>query len=318
MSKLTAGVLALALNVAPIFALAPATRAEAPIEVPAAAQARIETLVPGTTTGAAFLNVKRIFALYGDLITHAPQYSQVEQAIAAGFPDPANDLDQIGVTSNIENFANSSAGVVITGHVDMDKLMKFAATQHLTFTPSMYRGVTPMTSKLDNRSTQVGFVDENTTLVSIDEKGEGTHEGTKSIIATLKKESPSFGEHNLLTLPANYLANLSLQIPAELTGSLDGVAGGQFAVLKAVKFLAASVTADDRTKDANLQVTLSCDTAENAGAINTLLQTLAASLNGAGHGTELLQQLKITLEGKNVVLSLTIPRSEMEHLVGNN
>ena len=32
----------------------------------------------------------------------------------------------------------------------------------------------------------------------------------------------------------------------------------------------------------------------------------------------ILQQIKITLEGKNVVLALTIPRSEMEHWVAHN
>lgn len=317
MSRLTAitSVLALALNVVPMFALTPVAATDA---AAAEAAARIETQVPGTTTGAAFLNVRRIFALYGDLIKQTPQYSQVEQAIAAGFPDPAKDLDQIGLVSNIENFANSSAGLVIQGSINMERLMAFAQSQNVSFTPSMYRGVTLMTGKLDNRSTQVGFVDEGTTLVSVDAKGVGVHEGTKQIVATLKKEQPSFGERNALTLPANYLANLSVQVPADLVAGLDSVAGGQFAVLKAVKFVAASVTADERTKDAKLELTATCDTEENAAAVHGLLQALSGALSGAGGGTELLQQLSITVAGKNVTITLTIPRAEMEAWLANN
>lgn len=311
MSKLTAITLALALHVAPSFALTPV----APVAAPAEATARIETQVPGTTTGAAFINVRRIFALYGDLITQTPQYSQVEAAVAAGFPNPAKDLDQIGVVSNIDNFAESSAGVVIKGNIDMDGLMKFAAAQGITFTPSMYRGVTLMTGALDGRSTQVGFVDESTTLVSIDKNGTGVHEGTKSIVATLKKEAPSFGERHLMSLPANYLANLSLEVPADLAAGLDGVAGGQFAVLKAVKFVAASVTADEATKDAKLELTATCDTEENAAAVHGLLQQLVAAF-GSRAG-DLLNQLSLSVAGKNVTITLVIPRAEMEGFVGN-
>ena len=309
MSKLTAitSALVLALNVLPAFALTPV----------AAPTTKIEAQVPGTTTGAAFINVRRIFALYGDLIRQAPQYSQVEKAIAAGFPDPAKDLDQVGVVSNIDNFANSAAGVVVTGSINMDGLMKFAQSQNVTFSPSLYRGVTLMTGKLDNRSTQVGFVDENTTIVSIDAKGDGVHEGTKSLVATLKKEAPSFGERNALTLPANYLANLSLQVPAEIAASADSLAGGQFAPLKALKFLAASVTADERSKDARLEVVATCDTAENAAAVHGLLQTLSGALAGNASTASLLQKLTITLEGKNVTITLTIPRKDMESWVAN-
>lgn len=323
MSRIVAitSVLSLALNVAPMFAVQakPAKsvkhKTAKTAAAPVATAARIETQVPGTTTGAAFINVRRIFSLYGDLIQKVPQYSQVEQAVAAGFPNPAKDLDQVGMVSNIENFAQSSAGVVITGNINMDRLMKFAASQHVTFTPSMFRGVTLMTGKLDNRSTQVGFVDESTTLVSIDPAGEGVHDGTKQIVATLKKEAPSFGEHNLLALPANYLVNLSLQVPAELASGLDEVAGGQFAVLKAVKFLAASIVADEATKDATLNVTATCDTEANATQVHALLQALSGAL--AGRGGDILQKLKLSVSGKNVTIELTIPRAEMEALVAS-
>lgn len=312
MSKIIPSVLALALTITPALALdrTPAT--------PPQTTAKIETLVPGTTTGAAFLNVRRVFALYGDLIRQTPQYSEFEKFIAAGFPNPATDVDQIGLVSNIENFTRSSMGIVVTGSINMERLMAFAQSQNVQFAPSMYRGVTLMTSKLDDRSTQLGFFDENTTIVSVDEKGEGTHEGTKQMVATLKKEAPSFGEKNHFALPADYLANIALEVPAELASGLDEVAGGQFAVLKAVKFVAASVRAEERTKDAQLAVTLSCDTEENAAQVEQLLKALAGSLGGAGRGADVLSQIKITREGKDVTLSLMIPRSEMEHWVANN
>jgi hypothetical protein len=313
MSKMITSLLALALTMTPAFAL-DRTPATAPVE----AATRIETQVPATTTGAVFVNVSRIFKLYGDLIKKTPQYTEFEKYIAAGFPNPETDLDQIGLVSNIENFANSSFGVVVTGSINMERLMAFAQANNVAFTPSMYRGVTLMTSKLDGRDTQLGFVDEKTTLVSVDPNGQGVHQGTKDIVATLKKEAPSFSERNLLTLPADYLANLSLQVPAELAAGLDEVAGGQFAVLKSVKFVAASVRAEERTKDAVLAVTLTNDTEENAVQVEQLLTALAGALGSAGRGADVLSQIKITREGKNVTLSLTIPKADMESWVANN
>ena len=321
MTRLTAvtALAVIALNLVPAFALERAATQPAPAPAPAPAASKIEAMVPGTTTGAAFLNVRRVFALYGDLIKKAPQYSQIEKAIAAGFPDPAKDIDQVGLVSNIDHFTESALQVVVTGSINMDGLMKFAQTEHVEFAPSMFRGVTLMTSKLDKKGAQLGFYDENTTIISVDDKAtDPVHEGTKALVATLKKEQPSFGEKNQLTLPANYLANLSVQIPAELTSSLDSVAGGQFAVAKAIKFVAASVTAEERTKDASLSITLTCDTEEHATGVKTVLEMLAGAAANGGHGADILNQLKLSVAGKNVVVELTIARSDMEHWVANN
>src|SRR5258708_1364384 len=130
MTRVTAltGLVAAALTACPLFAL---DRAPETQPAPAPAAAKIEALVPGTTTGAALLNVRRIFQLYGDLITHAPQYSQFEKAIAAGFPDPAKDIDQVGLVSNIDHFSESAMQLVVTGSINMDRLMKFAQSEHV-------------------------------------------------------------------------------------------------------------------------------------------------------------------------------------------
>lgn len=61
-------------------------------------------LVPGTApinTGA-FLNVRRIFDLYGHLIQRLPQFGIIEQLIAAGFPDPRTDINKIGLISDLD------------------------------------------------------------------------------------------------------------------------------------------------------------------------------------------------------------------------
>jgi hypothetical protein len=319
--------LAIALGVGPALAIDP-TPAPAPVPAPApapqpgpapapAAAPRIETLVPATTSGAAFVNVKRIFALYGDLIRRSPQYGAIEQYIAAGFPDPARDLDQIGISSDIENFAESSVGLVITGSINMERLLAFAQSQNLALTPSMYRGVTLMSGTLDNRSTQVGFVDEQTTLVSIDRAStSGVHAATKAIVATFKGEAQSFGGANLVALPVEYLANLSLKVPAKVREEIASTAHGQFAPLAKVEFVSGSIIAEERTKDAEVKIDLTCDAEESAQAVEELLKKLADSLAANGGASELAGRIRITRTGKVVTLALTIPRKEMESWVG--
>lgn len=311
-SRTLTAILTLTLAAGPVLSLDRNAPGRAP-----ASQAQIENQVPANTAGAFFLNVRRLFKLYGDLIEQHPSYSQIGQAIAAGFPDPAKDLDQIGIVVPLKNgdFTPIFAGT-ITGALDMEKLLAFAKNMGLPLTPSMYQGVTLMTTTLDQQSAQIGFVNEETTLFSLDKTG--THDLTRAIVATLKGEQPGYGAAHGLELPAEQIASLHLEVPAEIsayfvTGSPD------LKPLQHVRFASAILAAADATLDGSLAVKLTCETDAQAAEVEAALKKLIGWAEGLRRGhaaTDLVKRLKFTLSGKELTIRLELTRKEIEELVG--
>src|SRR3954469_999050 len=92
-------------TIASSFVLLLAARAAfALTPVPAAADPRpIDQLTPSSTPTSVFVSVKRAFQLYGTVITSSPRWKDVAALIAQGFPDPATDLDEVGLASDLSD-----------------------------------------------------------------------------------------------------------------------------------------------------------------------------------------------------------------------
>jgi hypothetical protein len=260
-----------------------------------------------------FLNVKRVFELYGDLIHQTSGYTQFERYIAAGFPDPAKDLDKIGLVTNLENLSKSPVGLVFTGSINKVKLLAFAFSNGISFTESAYRGVTLHTSKMDRTSVQLGFVDESTTLVTVDESG--VHQGSKDIVDTLTGGLQSYAAANSFALPANWLGNFSLKITSTLR-QMAGAAPADFSAIAYLDFITGSVTALERTADAKFDIVGTCDTEEHAAQLEQQLKAqIQASANGGGSVADITSKITVSRSGKSVTMSCVIPRTDMEHWV---
>src|SRR5437867_1158977 len=96
--SLIAAVLGLNLFVGSALALTP----------PATSKA-INAKIPAAPGSAIFVNVKRIFSLYGDLITSTPQWQKVTAEIQKGMPDPSKDLDEVAIALDLVHASSSNA-----------------------------------------------------------------------------------------------------------------------------------------------------------------------------------------------------------------
>lgn len=303
--------LAVNLSLGTAFALNPKPAAPATPAKPTMAQ-----MLPATPASAIFVNVGRIFKIYGDLIQAQPQYAEVKKLVEQGLPDPAKDIDEVGVSLDLLKASETrSGGAVVTGRVNTTKLLALAAAHNVTFTPSVYRGVSLLTAKEadSQESVQLGLVDETTTTLSSDRTG--AHEATKAIINVLKGEAPSFASTSGFRLPTDYLALATVQIPQEVVDSFGSNVPPQFEVVTHIKLVTLSISAQDNGNGAaTLAATL--DTEENAQALGALLEQLKQAFGSSGsRGTDLLNRLTVKVEGKTATLELAVARAELEEIL---
>ena len=297
--------LSCALGVSPVLALNPA-----PAPAPAPELPKIETQLPGNTSLAAFVNFQRLFALYGDILVKSHWYRDAQKEIAAGFPDPAKDINQLGIVANLEDVETASAGVVSQGSIDMARAMAWAQSHHLGFTPSNYHGVTLMTTQQDKAAVQVGFVNESTTLLSIDRPV--VHDTSKNIIGTIQGQIPSFSATTGITLPANYLGNASLK----MTDALRAVLGhsGSWEPISHIDLATASVTSDVATQDAQIDLVVTCDAEVTAQKLNDIVQKDIPHLTGANGPCS---KLVASVAGKVLTVNGSVKRVFLEQVLGH-
>lgn len=303
----------LALQLAAGLALAAKAK---PAAAPKPARPGMEQMLPASAGSAVFVNVKRIFKLYGPLIEKAPQYAEVKKLIAQGLPDPAKDIDEVGLSIDLLKASSShSGGGVVTGRLNTTKLLALAAVHKLTFTPSLYRGV-PLLTAVDptsKESAQLGLVDEETTIVSMDK--EGKHETTKAILAVLQGEAQSFGAATGSKLPKDYLALASVQITPEMIAQFGSSVPPQFEVATHIRLVSLSISAKTNG-DGAARLAISCDTEEATKALVQLLEQLRESFGSSrGRGTDVLSRLKVTTKGKTATLEVSITKTELEEIV---
>lgn len=273
----------------------------------------MEQMLPAAPGSAVFVNVHRIFKLYGELITKSPQYADVAKYVKQGMPDPAKDIDEVGISVDLFKAGTShSGGGVVLGRLDKMKLLALAAAHKITFTPSMLRGVALLTAVDDKDSIQLGMVDDTTTVVSIDR--EGKHESTKAILATMQGEGTSFGAATGTKLSKDYLALASVTITPELIAQFGTSVPEQFAVVKTIRVLSLSINAQD-TGDGSARLAVTCDTAESATALVALLEQLRESFGSAGRGASVLAGLKVSRTGTTATLELAVAKKDLEELV---
>ncbi len=271
----------------------------------------LEQVLPAAPGSAVFVNVKRIFKLYGELITKAPQYAEVAKYVAEGMPDPAKDIDAVGISVDLFKAGTTrSGGGVVLGRVDKMKLLALAAAHKITFTPSMFRGITLLTAKDGQDSVQLGMVDDTTTVVSTDR--EGKHESTKAILATIQGEAQSFGAATGTKLSKDYLALASVQITPEMIAEFGASVPEQFAIVKTIRVVSLSVNAKD-SGDGAARLAVTCDTDESATALVQLLNSLRESF--AGRGGNMLESLKVSQKGKTATLEMSVAKKDLEALV---
>lgn len=282
----------------------------------APAKKSIDQKLPGSAPGAAFVNVKRIFSIYGELIQKQSYYEEVRKAVSQGCPDPAKDVDELGFSLDLTKVSSSNSfGGLVQGRFDLAKGIAFLASKGITLAPSAYRGVALLTGKDDGDSVQFGLTDENTLVFSSDKTGE--HTATKEIISVLNGEVPGYAESTGSTLPADYLAVVSTRIPDQIVDTYGSQVPEQFEVVKHIKAMALTVNAKD-SGDGSASLTATCDTEENAAGLTEILEAMRQNFAGSGvSGTELLNKLTIKVEGKNARLELAIDKADLEKIFGN-
>lgn len=273
----------------------------------------VDKKIPAAPGSAVFVNVKRIFGLYGDLITKSPQWESIAQQIEQGCPDPSKDLDEVAISLDLTKASQDSAfGGLVTGRIDKIKLLAFAAANGVNLTPSVNRGVAIMTAKDERTNVQLGFVDDETTLISSDNGG--AHEPMNALISTLKGEIPSFGEATETSLPANYLALASVKVLAEIVDQYGSQLPPALEPVKSIKVLSLSIEAQD-SGDGSATLAATCDTEASAQALGALLEELRQQFGQSGiSGSDLLNRLKVSVTGKVAKLELSITKAELEEI----
>lgn len=273
----------------------------------------VDKKIPAAPGSAVFVNVKRIFSLYGDLITSSPQWESIAKQIEQGCPDPSKDLDEVAVALDLTKASQeNNVGGVITGRIDKIKLLAFAAASGVSLTPSVNRGVAIMTAKDERSNVQLGFADDETTFFSSDNAG--AHEPMNALISVLKGEIPNFAEATETSLPANYLALASIKIPAEIVDQYGSQIPAELEPVKSIKVLSLSIEAQD-SGDGSATLAATCDTEANAQALGAILEALRQQFGQSGiSGSDLLKRLKVSVTGKVAKLELSITKAELEEI----
>jgi len=310
-----AGFLALSLAAASIVTPAHAFTSVKALKA-SKAKASVVDLVPGAApiTAGGFLNVRRLFDLYGDLITGLPQWSQVEQLIAAGFPNLATDVGEVGVVTNLE-IDDPNVGGVITGNVNVMALLTMAQQMGLEFASSSYRGVNLFTSMLNRESVQVGFTEGNKTIISVDRNGE--HLISKGVIETISGQASSFGTEKNVTLPSDYILDISLEMTQSLR-DLTRYLGAMGNTLKLATFLQVSLTAEEATKDADVAVTVRMPSAATAEVLKAHFVVMISEFENQVPPSEreIVESIVVETSGNDVILTVTIKEEAMRRWAG--
>jgi hypothetical protein len=275
---------------------------------------RIENLAPAQPSAVVFVNVRRIFAFYGDLINKVPQYNSFRRR-AEGLPDPAKDIDQVVLTSDLAKLTRSALGAVVTGSLTMEQAVAFGQKKRISFAPSVYRGVSLLTTTAVGKKLQVGKLSDSALLLSNDDgaAGAGPQEPTKAMVAVYRNEAPGFGQAHAFTLPESYLAALSLTLSPEMrTAIIDSFPAAE--PLQPVNFAKAILCARESTKDISLVASFRCDSAEAAkGLLDILKQYLAMGMNHP-KASLILSRLKLDREGDEVRVALDLPVLDLQGL----
>jgi len=298
--------LALSLAVAPASAIDPRPAA---VPSPAPVAGPVEAQVPGSTAAAAFVNFERLFALYGEKIKVSSWYRRAKPAIDKGFPDPAKDVSALGVVVEVDVQAKPRVGVVAKGSISQPRLMAWAQSLNLNITPSMYHGVSLFTAPYQRRSNQVGFVNDSTTTLSVDDAGE--HQLTKSVVATLEGTTPSYSTTYGVTLPKTYIGHLSIKMTDGIRAIFDTNAMEPFRHLEHVKV---DANADEASHDVSLDLEIVCDDAAHAAWFNTTISQYLPTLAAQG----ILTDVHLSLTGVTLRLQATIKRDIFEKMIARS
>ena len=275
------------------FALTPVTRPADPRP--------IDQLVPAGTPTTAFASVKRAFELYGSVITASPRYQQLLPLIAQGLPDPARDIDEVGVCTDLTDRENMDVGFVFTGRVDRARVLAFAAAHHVTFTTSMYRGIELLSGKTDSRAVQIAFFDERITVVSADWKG--LHPITHPILDNLLTQAQP---HDTILTPG-YLINV-----AQSVREWGANASGSWGFLAHIAQLKLDAQPNADTKNVAIKIIILTDSHDFATQFSQQLVQYAA----AAH-THIADPV-VTVVNSDIHFDCTLLKSAIEGYLGNN
>lgn len=278
----------------------------------------IVKLVPGTSpvNAGAFLNVRRIFDLYGHLIQKLPQFGMIEQLIAAGFPDPRTDIDEVGLVSDLDRDVQGLAGVA-TGNIEFSRILAVAAAFGVEFEKSAYRGVELHTGKVQYRSLQVAGLDENKLVFSVTRAVRSEdHPLARQTIETLAGEREDFGAANQIALPGNYLGNISLKVTRSVRDLLRYL-GELGQVLQDATHITLDLTADDASKDAPLLVTFRMNDDGSAEALELQLKKLVEDFerNASPRDREIFRSITFSRAAKVLTLNVTFTYEWMQKVV---
>ena len=114
-----------------------------------------------------------------------------------------------------------------------------------------------------------------------------------------------------------WLGSLPLKFKQQIVDTYGSQVPEQFEVVKHIKAMALTVKAKD-SGDGAASLTATCDTEENAAGLTEILEAMRQNFAGSGvSGTELLNKLTISVEGKNARLELAIDKADLEKIFNN-
>lgn len=277
----------------------------------------IVNLVPGTApvNAGVFVNVRRIFDLYGHLIQKLPQFSFIEQLIAAGFPDPRTDIQEIGLVSDLDARSQNVAGVV-TGNIVFERILAVAAAFGVEFETSAYRGVELHTGVVSGRSLQIAPVDGRL-LFSVNATGD--HELSRQTVETLKGERPDFGTTHPIVLAPSYLLNVGIALTPSLKQALRSL--GQLGrALQNGTHVTVDLLADDASKDAPAHLGFHMSDDAGATEVEAILKEMVEDFerNATPRDREIFRSVTFDRVDKVLTLNVTFTYTWMQKIVSGN
>ncbi|MBI3892429.1 MAG: hypothetical protein HY303_12970 [Candidatus Wallbacteria bacterium] len=280
----------------------------------------IASMIPASSTGAAFVSVENIMSSFGSHFTTGSLARELDRLISQGMPDPRKQVQEVGIAFDFEKDDDRAFGLVARGQVDVCKAVEFLKAQGAELSQEAYRGVILNHAKLPKKkeTLEIASLDEAHSLLSYDMADQ--HKLAKAIVDTVSGSAQSFGERNHTVLPKNYFACLSVDIPAHVRQS--ALANQMTAPLAAIKHVTGTLR-EEQDKSVKLQLDAACDDEAGAQGVKTHLENIVQMLlaragNDPQHGA-ILRSIVIAREGCCVSLTMQLPRDLIEQiLVGMN